>query len=200
MGKGKPKSKPKGKPKSKPKGKPMGKGKPKSKPKGKPKSKPKGKPKPCIICGDPHVTVFDEAEVSPCGSGCIRPRQGTEICNFGVLSPLEFNPLRTPLSQSLTESDGDTLSDTLWPLLVELVLTLLVDPCKGLPLQCKKLGLVLCRNGFFEDFKFFEPPEFLQMLSLKSEKAHKHKETHRTSPDFGPLLKFFMWGAPSPGK
>ena len=28
-----------------------------------------------------------------------------------------------------------------------------------------------------------------------AEKAHKHKETHRTSPISGPTLKFFMWGS-----
>ena len=32
-------------------------------------------------------------------------------------------------------------------------------------------------------------------LTIKSEKkAHKHKETHLTSPISDPTLKFFMWG------
>ena len=34
---------------------------------------------------------------------------------------------------------------------------------------------------------------FCRIVS-RAKKAHKHKETHRTSPISDPILKFLMWG------
>ena len=109
------------------------------------------------------------------------------------------------MSKRLFKKSSLTFAEVSWPLAHVEVLYISQRPEN--PLQKSRISLWLSlslyllpplfyHKGTVPRFRFPVPVRFLS----RAKKAHKHEETHRTSPVSDPTLTFFIWGAPSSWK